>query len=156
MARVPAQVSALLEEIVGRLPLILGRNLVGVYLYGSLTQRAFDPARSDVDCIVVTRRDMTDAQFRRVEAWLVRAAESNPWAKRLQVSFLIRDEVLTMNSKGCLYQFGRLSRSGSDGNPIIWVNVLESGVVLYGPPPETFVPPITPETLFAALEREVG
>lgn len=58
MARVPAQVSALLEEIAGRLPFILGCNLVGVYLYG--------------------------------------------------------------------------------------------------PPPETFVPPITPETLFAALEREVG
>ncbi|HEV2859760.1 MAG TPA: aminoglycoside adenylyltransferase domain-containing protein [Pyrinomonadaceae bacterium] len=156
MARVPAQVSALLEEIAGRLPSILGRNLVGVYLYGSLTQKAFDPARSDVDCIVVTRRDLTDAQFRRLEAWLTRAGGSNPWAKRLQMLFLIRDEVLTMNSKACLYQFGRLARSGSDGNPIIWVNVLESGIVLYGPPPGSFVPPITSETLLAALEREVG
>lgn len=156
MARVPAQVSALLEEIAGRLPFILGRNLVGIYLYGSLTQRAFDPTRSDVDCIVVTQRDLTDAQFRRLEAWLARAPESNPWAKRLQMLFLIRDEVLTMDSKACLYQFGQLARSGSDGNPIIWVNILESGVVLYGPPPDTFVPPITPEILFAALEHEVG
>lgn len=156
MARVPSKVSALLRELAGRLPVILGRNLVGVYLYGSLTQGAFDPARSDVDCIVVTRRDLSDAQFGRLGAWLSETAEANPWAKRLQIVFLIRDEVLTMNSKACLYQFGRLARTGSDGNPIIWMNVLKSGVVLHGPRPETFVPPITYEILFEALEREVG
>jgi hypothetical protein len=156
MARTPARVSALLNELTARLPVILGRNLVGIYLYGSLTQRAFDPRRSDVDLIVVTRRDLSDAQFRRLGAWLACAGESNPWATRLQMIFLIRDEVLTMDSKACLYQFGKLNRGGSDGNPIIWMNVLESGVVLYGPRPETFVPRITSEILFEALVREVG
>ena len=156
MARIPAEVSALLREVATRLPVVLGRNLVGVYLYGSLTQRAFDPARSDVDCIAVTRRDLSDAQFRRLEAWLARLARWNPWASRLQMTFLIRDEVLKMNSRACLYQFGVLSRSGSDGNPIIWLNVLESGVRLYGERPESFVPEITPEVLSEALAREVG
>jgi hypothetical protein len=156
LARAPAQVSDLLGEITTRLPVILGRNLVGIYLYGSLTQRAFDPRRSDVDLIVVTRRDLSDAQFRRLDAWLARTSESNPWTMRLQMIFLIRDEVLTMDSKACLYQFGKLNRGGSDGNPIIWMNVLESGVVLYGPRPETFVPDITREILFEALVREVG
>jgi hypothetical protein len=61
-----------------------------------------------------------------------------------------------MNSKACLYQFRVLKRTGSDGNPIIWMNVLESGETLYGAPPETFVPEITPQILFQALEREVG
>jgi hypothetical protein len=156
MAHIPAQVSALLQELTAQLPNILGRNLVGIYLYGSLTQRAFDPGRSDVDLIVVTKRDLSDAQFKRMAAWLARLAESNSWAKRLQMIFLIRDEVLTMNANACLYQFGRLKRSGSDGNPIIWMNVLESGVVLYGPRPEPFVTEITSEILFQALEREVG
>jgi hypothetical protein len=156
LARKPAQVSALLRELEERLPALLGRNLVGVYLYGSLTQRAFDPVRSDVDCIVVTRRDLSDAQFARVAAWLRRAAGVNPWAERLQVSFLIRDEVLTMNSKACHYQFGQFRRGGSDGNPIIWVNVLESGIVLCGPRAESFVPEITPAAVFEALGREVG
>lgn len=156
MASVPAKVWELLREVAARLPVILGRNLVGVYVYGSLTQRAFDPKRSDVDCIVVTRRDVSEAQFRRLGEWLARAAESNPWAARLQMLFLIRDEVLTMDSKACLYQFGVLKRGGSDGNPIIWSNVLESGLVLYGPRPESFVPEITPGILSAALAREVG
>jgi hypothetical protein len=156
MAHIPTKVSALLQDLTAHVPVILGRNLVGIYVYGSLTQRAFNPKRSDVDCIVVTQRELSDSKFRKLDAWLARAAESNPWAARLQISFLIKDEVLTMNSTGCLYQFGRLKRSGSDGNPIIWMNVLKSGLVLFGPPPESFVPAITPEILFQALKREVG
>lgn len=156
MHSVPAEVSALLGEIAERLPSLLGANLVGVYLYGSLTQRAFDPARSDIDCIVVTRRDLSDAQFRRLGAWLKCARKSNPWASRLQMIFLIRDEVLTMDSRACHYQFGRLRRGGSDGNPIIWLNVLRTGLRLHGPPPQTFVPEITPAILFEALERELN
>src|ERR1700753_2325430 len=92
-ARAPAQVSALLRELAARLPVILGRNLVGIYLYGSLTPRVFHPRRSDVDLIVVTRRDLSDTQFRRLGAWLAREAESNPWTTRLQMLFLIRDEI---------------------------------------------------------------
>jgi predicted nucleotidyltransferase len=155
MARIPAEVSALLQELGTRLPAVLGKSLVGVYLYGSLTQNAFDPARSDVDCLVVTRRDLSDAQFRRLDAWLARLRESNPWASRLQTTFLVRGEVLRMNAKACHYQFGVLRRGGSDGNPIVWLNVLESGVRLYGESPESFVPEITPEILFEALRREV-
>lgn len=156
MAYIPTRVSALLQDLTSQLRVILSRNLVGFYLYGSLTQRAFNPKRSDIDCIVVTQRDLSDAQFRKLSIWLARAAESNPWVARLQMLFLIKNEVLTMNSKSCLYQFGLLKRSGSDANPIIWMNVLKSGVVLFGPRPESFVPAITPEMLFQALEREVG
>ena len=156
MAYIPTQVSALLQDLSAQLPVVLGKNLVGIYLYGSLTQRAFNAKRSDVDCIVVTRRDLSDAQFRKVRDWLAKTTESNPWAARLQISFLIRHKVLTMNSKASLYQFGLLKRSGSDGNPIIWMNVLQSGVVLFGPRPEAFVPTITPKILFQALQREVG
>jgi hypothetical protein len=156
MAYIPTQVSALLQDLTAHLPIILGRNLVGIYLYGSVVHRAFKPKRSDVDCIVVTERDLSDAQFRKLGAWLARTAESNPWTTRLQMSLLIKNEILTMNSKGCLYQFGLLKRSGSDGNPIIWMDFLKSGVVLFGPRPESFLPAITPEIFFQALEREVG
>jgi hypothetical protein len=157
MVHTPGQVvSALVQDLTAKLPVILGRNLAGIYLYGSLTQRAFNPKRSDVDCIVVTNRDLNDAQFRRLETWLARESKSNPWIARLQMTILIKDQILTMNSRACLYQFGKLSRSGSDGNPIIWMNVLKSGVVLYGPAAELFVPEITPEILFQALKREVA
>jgi hypothetical protein len=156
MAHIPAQVSFLLQQLTAHLPVILGKNLVGIYLYGSLTQRAFNPDHSDVDCIVVTHRDLSEAQFRKLEAWLTQISASNPWTARLQVSFLLRNKVLTMNSRACLYQFGLLKRSSSDGNPIIWLNVLKSGMILFGPKAESFVPEITSEMLFQALKRESG
>lgn len=146
----------MLHDVAAQLQIILRRNLVGIYLYGSLTQRAFNPKRSDVDCLVVTQRALSEAQFRKLVRWLERIASSNPWTTRLQIQFLIKDEILTMNSRACLYQFGKLKRTGSDGNPIIWRNVLQSGVVLFGPRPESFVPAITHEILFEALERELG
>jgi RimJ/RimL family protein N-acetyltransferase len=153
----PPGCEQVLEGLVAGLPLLLGENLIGIYLYGSLTQGAFNPDRSDIDCIVVTQRELTDAQFTGLDHWLAAEAGRNQWMSRLQASFLVRDAILKDTAGGnCLYQFTRLKRVGSDGNPIIWLNVLETGVVLLGPPAESFVPPITPETLWPALVREVG
>src|SRR4051812_11146487 len=124
MAHIPAQVSALLRDLTTRLPVMLGRNLVGVYLYGSLTQAASNPRRSDVEFIVVPKRDHRDPRVRRRGAWLEHAAESNPWTTGTQMIFLTQTQVLKMNARACHYQFGQLRRGGSDGNPIIWINVL--------------------------------
>jgi hypothetical protein len=156
MKLVPKEVPDLLDEVAARLPAILGGNLVGIYLYGSLTQDAFDVERSDVDCIVVTRRDLSDEEFANVDDWLDRVAAVNPWTEKLQMSFLLRDELLVMDSKACHYQFGRLSRGGSDGNPIFWINILDSGLTLYGPRPSEFVPEITRAILHEALLRETN
>jgi len=143
MNPIPDQVTALLESLVTNLQRILGAHLFGIYLYGSLTQKAFDPERSDIDLIVVMRRDLSETQFKKLDAWLKRSVKSNPWTTQMQMLFLRRDEVLTMNAKACLYQFGKLNRGSSDGNPIPWINILKSGVVLYGDDPVTFVPKIT-------------
>jgi len=99
---------------------------------------------------------LSDTQFKKLDAGLKRAAKSNPWTTCLQILFLPRDDVLTMNAKACLYQFGKLDRSSSDGNPIVWMNILNSGIVLHGARPGTFVPKFTPESLYEALVREVG
>jgi Domain of unknown function (DUF4111) len=144
-----------LRRLTRALEAILGANLFGVYLYGSLTQRAFVPARSDIDCIVVVRRDLTDAQLQKLRRWLAEAALVDPWISRLQMQVLLKGRLLRPDTRGYLHQFGALSRSGSDGNPIIWKNVLASGLTLHGPAPTTFLPPIKREMLFNALVREV-
>ena len=64
--KIPAQVSALLQDLTAHLPVILGRKLVGLYVYGSLTQGAFNPKRSDVDCIVVTQRALSDTKLNAI------------------------------------------------------------------------------------------
>ncbi|HEV8124868.1 MAG TPA: aminoglycoside adenylyltransferase domain-containing protein [Gemmatimonadales bacterium] len=156
MARTPAQVTTLLRGLTARLRGVLGKNLVGFYLSGSITQGAFDPRRSDIDCVAVTRRDLSDTQLRRLRDWLDASARVNPWTSRLQLQFLQKHQILTMNARACLYQFGVLQRTGSDGNPIIWMNILTTGRILHGPRPRSFVPEITREMLFEALRRELG
>lgn len=153
---VPAPVARTLRALTAALRNILGGNLVGVYLHGSLTQRAFVPARSDIDCLVVVRRDLGDAQFRRLRAWLAAAAARDAWIPRVQMQILRVGKLLRPDARYCLYQFGALNRSGSDGNPIIWMNVLETGIAFAGPPAWNFLPPITRRMLHDALEREVG
>jgi hypothetical protein len=156
MAKVPAKVTALLQQLTARLPMILGRNLVGIYVYGSVTNSAFAPEHSDIDVLMVTERDLTDSQFRKLGAWLTGMAKSNSWTTRLQLLCLVKSKLLVIDSNGCLYQFGKLTRSGSDGNAIIWLDFLRSGEVLFGPKPESFLPEMTSEILFEALKRELG
>ncbi len=52
---IPVEIPMLLEEMANDFPSILENNLVGIYLWGSLTYEAFDERCSDVDCIVVRR-----------------------------------------------------------------------------------------------------
>jgi predicted nucleotidyltransferase len=153
---VPSPIAATLRALTEALGRILGSTLVGAYLYGSLTQRDFDPARSDLDCLVVVRRELTDTQFRKLATWLAHAAESDAWMRRLQMQLLVQTRLLRPDTRGALYQSGVLKRSGSDGNPIIWRNVLATGVTLAGAAPELILPPITDRMLFDALVREVG
>src|ERR671936_496362 len=104
MTAVPSPVAGTLRALTAALVGILGANLVGVYLYGSLTQGAFDPARSDVDCLVVVRRDLTDRRFRKLQAWLAEAAAADPWMRRLQMQVLVRGRLLRPDTRGALYQ----------------------------------------------------
>jgi hypothetical protein len=76
--------------------------------------------------------------------------------RRLQLTILIQRELLRFNGDGWLYQYGRLTHPGSDGNPIIWADILDAGLVILGTNPRSFVPAITPEAMRAALNREVG
>ncbi len=148
-------IATLLDHLGSQLQAELGRNVLGLYVYGSLTQNAFDARRSDVDCVAVVRRRLSRVVASRLRTSLRRLSARHSWMRRLQLTILIQRELLQFNGDGWLYQFGRLSRTGSDGNPIIWANILESGQVVFGASPHTFVPPITPGLMRAALEREM-
>jgi hypothetical protein len=156
MQRIPDAVSPVLAKLAHGLPNLLGANLVGLYLYGSVLDSEFDPAGSDVDCIAVTQRALDEATFRQLDRWLTDAAPEDPWFKRLQILFVVKQNLLIEDRLACLYQFGVLKRSGSDGNPIIWMDFFQRGRTLLGPHPESFVPEITAEILYRALVREVG
>ena len=156
MQSIPDAVSPMLATLSHGLPKLLGANIVGLYVYGSVLGPEFDPARSDVDCIAVTQRALDEAAFGRLDRWLTEAALEEPWFLRLQMLFLVQRRLLVEDPRACLYQQGVLKRSGSDGNPIIWLDFFQRGRALLGPHPESFVPDITAEILRRAMVREVG
>lgn len=152
---IPENLSALLDKIANDFPFILENNLVGIYLWGSLTYKAFDETCSDVDCIVVTRKDINEEEFLALENWFEELLKKNSWTEKLDMRFVIDKEFLDKTSKCCGYHFGKLTCHGSDGNPIIWVNIGQSGITLWGKPAEEIAPEVTHQCLNEALLLEL-
>jgi predicted nucleotidyltransferase len=80
-AAIRDQINGFTESIVR----ILGDNLTGIYLHGSLAMGCFNPARSDIDLLVITKQGMTPETFREV-ARLVLDYSGNP--SPFELSFL--------------------------------------------------------------------
>jgi len=152
---VPKEVEDLKREIARDFPEMLEGNLVGIYLWGSLTYEAFDEEASDIDCVVVLERDLNDSEFADLKDWFTRAVDRNPWADKLDMRFHLRDELLVKNSRMCSYHFRKLQRHPSDANPFIWINIAQWGIALYGVKPAEIAPEIDDATLSAALILEL-
>jgi hypothetical protein len=75
---------AFAERLAGDLAGILGADLVGVYLHGSVAMGCFNPDRSDVDLLAVTRTALL-AVSRRSVAELMLARSRAPYPVELSV-----------------------------------------------------------------------
>ena len=64
------------ERLTTDLASILSDALVGVYLHGSLVLGCFNPQRSDIDVVAVTRRLTTQDERRRLGALMLRSSSS--------------------------------------------------------------------------------
>lgn len=73
-----ARVQNLLNEIVDRYQEILGDNMVGIYLYGSLTFGCFLWEQSDIDFIVLTEHDLYQEEKEAVIRVLLSMEDKEP------------------------------------------------------------------------------
>jgi hypothetical protein len=155
---IPRDLSGLLQMIANDFPAILRGNLVGIYLWGSLTYDAFDERCSDVDCVVVTTRDLDERGFSELDEWFKNKKQRNPWIKRIDMRFVIDREFLDKSSRCCgfYHHTGKLIRHGSDGNPIMWINIASSGVTLWGKDAKLIAPPVSDQCLNNALLLELN
>jgi hypothetical protein len=156
--KIPGDLADLLRIIPAELPGILPRNLVGVYVWGSLTYDAFDETCSDVDLVAVTERDIDAHEFLELEAWFAGKGEQNPWVRRIDMRFVIDHEFLDKTSRCCgfYHYLGKLTRHGSDGNPFIWLNVAKSGITLWGKDAKLIAPSVSDQCLSDALLLELN
>lgn len=154
----PKDLSDLLQAMGTDFPAILRGNLVGIYLWGSLTYDAFDETCSDVDCVGVTRRDLDERELSELDVWFKNKEEQNRWVKRIDMRFVIEHEFLDKTSRCCgfYHYMGKLARHGSDGNPLIWMNIAQSGITLWGKDAKLIAPHVSDQCLNDALMLELS
>jgi Domain of unknown function (DUF4111) len=155
---IPKDLSDLLQAMATDFPSILLGNLVGIYLWGSLTYDTFDETCSDVDCVGVTQRDLDDREFFDLDQWFKNKKEQSRWIERIDMRLVIDHEFLDKTSRCCgFYHYNRqLVRHGSDGNPIIWMNIAQSGITLCGKDAKLVAPHVSEQCLSDALLLELN
>lgn len=80
----------ILNEFVDFARQVMGENLTGIYLHGSLAMGCFHPDKSDIDLIVIVEEDIPDMQKMRFMEQVVRLNEQAP-AKGLELSIVKKE-----------------------------------------------------------------
>ena len=114
--KIPNDLSDLLHTMAADFSAILRENLVGLYLWGSLTYDAFDETCSDVDLVAVTQRDLDAREFSELDAWFTSKKELNRWVARIDMRFVIDHEFLDNSSRCCgfYHHTPKLTRHAKD------------------------------------------
>ncbi len=81
----PKNVILLLEEIKNEFEKILGADLVGIYLHGSLSMGSFNPKTSDIDFLIIVNKSLSILVKKHIIATLLKLSKKAP-AKGLEMS----------------------------------------------------------------------
>ncbi len=153
---------AVVELIRSRVLALLGDEVVGIYLFGSLATGDFDPGVSDVDLLVVTAADLTTETFSALQHLHEGLVDADPgFRDRIEVIYLgaaaLRD-FQTVRSPLTVISPGEPLHSVEAGREwlVNWYNVRQHGRSLYGPPAAEVVPVMTVEELRAELREQLA
>lgn len=149
-----------LDTLLQAMQAVLGENLVGLYLFGSLVTGDFNPETSDIDLLAVTESGINDREFEQLDRMHLDFIARNPeWHNRLEVAYLSTSALKTyrwQTSNIGIISPGEpfhIKEAGYDWL-INWYNVLTKGVSLFGPPPEAVIDPISKEEFIQAVAHQ--
>jgi Domain of unknown function (DUF4111)/Nucleotidyltransferase domain len=149
----PEPAGGVVERIAAQLPELLGANLVGLYVYGSLAFGCYNPARSDVDILVVTRRRIA-AEARDPLAGFLR-----PLREKLEITFLTRAQLHPWRYPASFDYHLSGSSEVSDGTGVDIAtevtNARTKSVALVGPPAEELLPEVPVEDYVDCVVRDI-
>jgi hypothetical protein len=153
-------VNAVLTQLSAGLTELLGEQLIGLYLTGSLTYGDFDPGSSDIDFLAVLSKELYDEQLNAITTMHTRIGDAIPhWAKRLEGSYITKDLLATKDrpekarpyiNAGEIHHY----RYGNEWMVNLYA-LQECGVVLIGPEPNDIVPHIDIENVRAASRQDL-
>lgn len=151
-------VNSLLSELTLSIKDILGKKLVGLYLDGSLVLGDFEPGISDLDLIAILSSEVNNQEFEKLHkmhnAFVTKHKE---WNDRVEVCYITVNAINTTKT-----QESNIVNI-SPGEPfhktktrkewmINWYLLQEKGKTLYGPPPSSFINPISKEEFIQSVK----
>ena len=157
----PPQAEEVVARILDAIREAAGSALAGLYLFGSLVVGDFDVDVSDIDLIAVLTSDPSDDLVARLGRMHDALASANPvWAGRIEVIY-VSAAALSRWWEG-IARLAVISPGEPfhvvEGGPdwvLNWYPARESAMTLFGPPVETFIPPISREAFEAAVRQHM-
>ncbi|GER90440.1 adenylyltransferase [Dictyobacter vulcani] len=163
---IKAEVNTLLTEF----PRLLGDNLLGIYLHGSLAAGGFNPERSNINLLIVTAHQLEDDVRHKLVELLLRMSRvpapldcifaikqdtQAPWPIDLHYHEKVREEYqLARRSNN--WQLLDSSASLSTSQQVLIFQALHDyGICLYGQPIAEAIPQPTASTYRTALIQEM-
>jgi predicted nucleotidyltransferase len=143
------EINALLLFFTNIVKQILERNLIGVYLTGSLSYGDFNPASSDIDLVSILKKPASKKEIKLLKQIHSAIQKQYPtWAKRLECSYVPVDMLLNiLPPKAPRPYFGEgiFYPEAPYGNEWIINNyyLYQSGIPLIGPRFKTLIKPIS-------------
>ena len=141
--------------VLGRLQagLVGWRDLVGVYVYGSLVTGDFSAARSDIDVVVMLDREPDQAAVRELGRLHAEVARSGGAAGQLHCLYVAAGHA-SDPERLCPYWFGdRMTQWQM--KVMTQAELASAGVALYGPWPPPGIRPVPVADIQAAVFAEV-
>lgn len=152
-------IDELLSDLLNRLQRILGRRLIGLYLYGSLVTGDFDPDSSDIDLLAVIASDIDNQELDQLERMHDDLAAKCPrWKGRIEVAYLSAAALKTFRSQVspiAIISPGEplhIKEAGSDWLMNWWV-VRKYGIALFGAAPTALIAPISNDEFIQAVQQ---
>jgi len=151
-----SQVNEILNLLQNQVISILGSQMTGMYLYGSLSSGDFNLHSSDIDFVVITETSLSSELVSSLESmhgelW----ASGKKWAKKLEGAYvpksLMRHNEPTSSTCPTVNESAfYMGQIGSDW--IIHRHVVrEYGVVISGPDPKTLIDPVSTNEIRQAV-----
>ncbi len=153
---------SVLDELKAGIVEVLGEELVGLYLYGSLTTGDFTEEVSDVDLLAATAANLTDEQLERLRRMHAAFVRRHPeWDDRVEVAYLSTRGLRTFRTDqspiGIISPGEPLHRLSAGEDWLMnWYLVRRGGVTLLGPPPETLISPVPIDEYVEAVRTHAG
>ena len=154
-----ADVNAVVAELLARVRTVLGPRFIGLYLDGSLAIGAFDPAKSDLDFLVVTDDHLPEAVVQALHDMHAQLATASAWGPEIEGSYIPRDALRRFDAANAQHPYidrgsASLAVERHDVDWIVHRHVLrEHGVAVVGPELKTLIDPVTPADLRGAVRE---